>query len=97
MPDNLDIQGTIKPGIRYRGIYKSVVYESALKINGNITIPNADDLKNYEILLNEAYFTVGISDNRGLKGQVVLKTDSKELEAEPGVIDNDIFQSGIFI
>jgi inner membrane protein len=95
LPDNLDIQGSIKPGVRYRGIYKSVVYESELKVKGNITIPEAGALKNYEILLNEAYFTVGISDNRGLKGKVVLKTDSKELEAEPGVRDNDIFQSGI--
>ena len=37
----------------------------------------------------------GISDNRGLKGKIILKTDSTELEAEPGVRDNDIFQSGI--
>ena len=52
-------------------------------------------LKNYEVLWNEAYYTVGISDNRGLKGKIILKTDSTELEAEPGVRDNDIFQSGI--
>ena len=95
LPENLNITGIIKPEIRYRGIYKSVVYDSELKIKGYFIIPAEDVLKNYEVLWNEAYYTAGISDNRGLKGKIILKTDSTELEAEPGVRDNDIFQSGI--
>ncbi|MFZ0280570.1 MAG: cell envelope integrity protein CreD [Bacteroidales bacterium] len=95
LPESLNITGKIKPEIRYRGIYKSVVYESDLKISGYFILPVADILKNYEVLWNEAYYTVGISDNRGLKGKIILKTDSTALEAEPGVRDNDIFQSGI--
>jgi inner membrane protein len=95
LPDNLDINGNIRPEVRYRGIYQSVVYESDLKISGYFILPSIDALKNYQVLWNEAYYTVGISDNRGLKGKVLLKTDSNELEAEPGVRDNDIFQSGI--
>lgn len=95
LPENLDITGSIKPGIRYRGIYQSVVYDSDLKVSGYFILPTEGDLKNYEVLWNEAYYTVGISDNRGLKGKIILKTDSAELEAEPGVRDNDLFQSGI--
>jgi inner membrane protein len=95
LPEDLDITGIIKPEIRYRGIYQSVVYDSELKIKGYFIIPSEGTLKNYEIMWNEAYYTAGISDNRGLKGTIIMKTDSTELEAEPGVIDNDIFQSGI--
>jgi inner membrane protein len=95
LPESLNITGIIKPEIRYRGIYKSVVYDSELKIKGYFIIPAEEVLKNYEVLWNEAYYTAGISDNRGLKGRIILKTDSTELEAEPGVRDNDIFQSGI--
>ena len=95
LPENLNFNGNIKPEIRYRGIYQTVVYECELGINGNFVIPPADILKNYEVLWGEAYYTVGISDNRGLKGKIILKTDSTELEAEPGVRDHDIFQSGI--
>ncbi len=95
LPESLNITGSIKPEIRYRGIYQSVVYDSELKIKGYFIIPAEDVLKSYEVLWNEAYYTVGISDNRGLKGKIILKTDSTELEAEPGVRDNDIFQSGI--
>jgi inner membrane protein len=95
LPENLNITGFIKPEIRYRGIYKSVVYDSELTIKGFFIIPAEGVLKNYEVLWKEAYYTAGISDNRGLKGKIILKTDSTELEAEPGVRDNDIFQSGI--
>lgn len=95
LPENLEIKGDIKPEIRYRGIYQSVVYDSELQVNGELVIPEADMLKNYTILWNEAYYTLGITDNRGLKGKIILKTDLTELEAEPGVRDNDIFQSGI--
>jgi inner membrane protein len=95
LPESLNITGIIKPEIRYRGIFQSVVYDSELKIKGYFIIPAEDDLKSYEVLWTEAYYTVGISDNRGLKGKIVLKADSTELEAEPGVRDNDIFLSGI--
>jgi len=95
LPESLNIQGDIKPEIRYRGIYRSVIYESELKVKGYFILPAADALDNYEILWSEAYYTVGISDNRGLKGKIILKTDSTDLEAEPGVRDNDLFQSGI--
>jgi inner membrane protein len=39
LPEGLDINGIIKPEIRYRGIYKSVVYESGLKITGYFIVP----------------------------------------------------------
>jgi inner membrane protein len=49
----------------------------------------------HEILWNEGYFSLGISDNRGLKGSVSMKTDSAVIEAVPGLRDNELFNSGI--
>jgi inner membrane protein len=95
LPEDLEITGTLKPDIRYRGIYKAVVYDSEINLTGHILIPAGGSLKNFDILWSEAYYTAGISDNRGLKGRIILKTDSAGLEAEPGVRDNDLFQSGI--
>jgi inner membrane protein len=95
MPEALEIEGNIKPEIRYRGIYQSVVYEAGLQFTGEFVLPGITALRNYEILWNEAYYTVGITDNRGLKGRITLIIDSTELEAEPGLRDQDIFQSGI--
>ena len=95
LPESLTISGNIIPEIRYRGIYQTVVYESELNIKGFFILPAPDALNNYEVLWNEAYYSVGISDNRGLKGKIMLKADSTELEADPGIRDNDVFKSGI--
>jgi inner membrane protein len=95
LPENLELSGVLKPEIRYRGIYKAVIYDSEMNLNGQLMVPAEGSLKDFEVFWNEAYFTAGISDNRGLKGKIILKTDSTGLEAEPGVRDNDIFQSGI--
>jgi inner membrane protein len=95
MPETLVVDGNINPEKRYRGIYQSVVYTSSLHLSGEFKIPDKPETPNYQVLGNSAYFTIGISDNRGLKGDVMLKTDSGTLNAEPGVRDKDVFDSGI--
>jgi inner membrane protein len=95
LPETLDITGKINPEIRYRGIYQSVVYGSELTMKGEFILPEKNITVNGDILWEEAYFTLGISDNRGLKGEVNLKTPSDILKAEPGVRDQNVFSSGI--
>jgi inner membrane protein len=95
MPEVLDIKGKMDPEIRYRGIYQSVVYTSVFSLSGEFIIPDKNIPGNADIQWKDAYFTIGISDNRGLKGNVVLKAGSKELQAEPGIRDQEIFQSGV--
>jgi len=95
LPETLDINGKINPEIRYRGIYQSVVYGSELKLKGEFLLPENKSTVTGDILWEEAYFTIGISDNRGLKGEISLKTPSGLLQAEPGVRDQTIFSSGI--
>jgi inner membrane protein len=95
MPDNLKIEGNVQTEKRHRSIYQAVVYTAALNLAGNFKIPEFSSAKQGEILWDEAYYTLGISDNRGLKGVVYLMTDSIKAEAVPGVKDVDIINSGI--
>jgi inner membrane protein len=95
LPENLDIKSRINPQIRKRGIYNAVIYDSEIGIKGQIIIPQPEGIKSEDILWNQAYLTLGISDNRGLKGKIVLTSDSMKMEAEPGVRDKDLFTSGI--
>ena len=95
LPETLKIDGSINPEIRYRGIFQSVIYGSDLQVQGEIILPGENDLSNYDKLWDEAYFTLGITDNRGLKGDVVLTVNSSELHADPGTRDRDVFQSGV--
>src|SRR6185437_1994360 len=39
LPQVLKISGTLKPEVRYRGIYKAVVYRSVLHIDGSFNAP----------------------------------------------------------
>jgi inner membrane protein len=95
MPETLNITGTTGTEIRHKSIYQAVVYTSDLLLSGEFVLPELTTSEKSEILWSEAYYALGISDNRGLKGSVELKTDSSVNEAVPGVKDTDIFKSGI--
>ena len=95
MPDSLDISGTVDTEKRHRSIYEAVVYTSDLKISGEFVLPEINTDERSDILWKDAYYSLGISDNRGLKGGVFLKTDTEKIDAMPGLRDNDIFNSGI--
>jgi inner membrane protein len=95
MPEILRIKGDILTEKRHRSIYQAVVYTADLNLSGNFIIPELKTGERSEILWNESYFTMGINDNRGLKGGVVLKTDSVDYEAIPGLKDSELFSSGI--
>jgi inner membrane protein len=95
MPESLSIEGNIETEKRHKSIYEAVVYTADLRISGNFAIPEIKPGEKFDILWNEAYFTMGISDNRGLKGGITLKTDSLSLEAVPGLTDTDLFSTGI--
>lgn len=95
MPEILKIEGNVQTEKRHKGIYQAVVYTAVLNLTGEFLIPALNTGEKSEIIWNEAYYTFGISDNRGLKGTIRFKTDYGEAEAFPGVRDGDIFVSGI--
>jgi inner membrane protein len=99
LPETLKTDGTLKPEIRYRGIYKVVVYESQLKMKGSFAQPDVTqlDVPNAQYNWDAAYFTMGISDMRGIKNLPELVVNSQKCIVEPGVADNDLFQSGITV
>ena len=95
MPESLNIKGDIQTEKRHRSLYQAVVYTADLNTSGDFIIPEINRGEKIEILWNDAYYTMGISDNRGLKGAVFLKTDTTVLEARPGVKDTELFSSGL--
>jgi inner membrane protein len=95
MPENLEISGDIQTEKRHRSIYQAVVYTADLNLSGDFVIQGINTGEKSEILWKEAYYTMGISDNRGLKGDVFFKTDSVYIEAIPGLNDSELFSSGL--
>jgi inner membrane protein len=95
MPEKLNISGNIQTEKRHRSIYQAVVYNGQMEISGLFRIPEINTGEIQEILWSEAYYSIGISDNRGINGSVILKNGNNEAEAIPGLNDTDLFVSGI--
>jgi len=87
LPDELNIDGIVDPEKRYRGIYEVVVYSSALQLHGKMRIPNlsAMKIKSEDVLWDEAYIGVGITDMRGIRDAIEMTLGDAKLSFNPGV------------
>ncbi|MCK6638796.1 MAG: cell envelope integrity protein CreD [Bacteroidia bacterium] len=87
LPDELYIDGKVEPEKRYRGIYEVVVYSSALKLRGKLRVPDLASMKirSEDILWDEAYIGLGITDMRGIRDDIDMKLGDSVLTFDPGI------------
>ena len=99
LPNTLKTDGVLYPETRKRGIYEVVVYEGMFKLKGSFVQPDISqlDLPNANFNWSAAYFTIGVSDMRGIKNLPELVINGQKCKVDPGVADNDLFQSGITV
>ncbi len=97
LPETLDVNGTVDPETRYRGIYESVVYKSHLRISGTFDAPDWDIAKipEEDILKEKAWLCIGINDVRGIREPTNIVFAGEPLEALPGLPTQDVVSSGI--
>jgi inner membrane protein len=98
LPDSLSISGVLKPEKRYRGIYVVVLYNTMLHLNaqfGHLNI-KALGINPNDLLLDQAFVSLGISDLKGVKDKIELKiNDNNKTNFGPGVPVKDLIQSGV--
>ena len=99
LPETLKTDGSLAPEKRKRGIYEVVVYEGSIKLKGSFVQPDVSqlDIPNAQFNWDAAYFTMGISDMRGIKNLPELVVNGQKCRVDPGVADTDLFQSGITV
>lgn len=99
LPESMKTDGELFPETRKRGIYKVVVYEGKLKLKGSFAKPDISqlDIQNARYNWEGAYFTMGVSDMRGIKNLPELVVNGQKCTVDPGVADTDLFQSGITV
>jgi inner membrane protein len=94
LPDELKVSGVLMPEIRYRSIYQTVVYDSDLEISGRFVI--GDDLRSdYNWQWDQAYISLGVSDNKGISDRADLSIGGNVISARPGAGQTDLFDRGI--
>ena len=74
-PKTLDINSTINPEEKKRGIYKTAVYKSNINITGSFTQPDFSemDIKEEAILWDKARLIIETSNLKGVNSLVAIK------------------------
>lgn len=97
LPESLNVDGEMIPKKRKRGIFEVAVYESKLHFEGNFS--NIDfassGLKKEHLQMDKAFITLGITDLKGVLEQVHLDVNGKKYTCEPGVLSQDVVESGL--
>jgi inner membrane protein len=85
LPENLLINGSVKPQVLHRGIFDAAVYESDINLKAIFNKPDFEKLKIKEtdIMWEDAVLSMGISDLRGLSDDPGLMVGGKAYTGEP--------------
>lgn len=98
LPETLQVTGRIDPERLRRGIYEVAVYRSQLQVSGSFVLdPEIDPSFLKEVLWDQAFLTVGLSDLRGIEEEVSVNWGGSTLAAEPGSRLSAIITSGITV
>jgi inner membrane protein len=94
LPDKLDIKSSVSPEKRYRGIYQVMLYTSEIAMTGKFSPLSLEKMKVLpaDILWNEAYVCMGVSDAKGLKNEIQLKWNDSLVVLNPTASGNSSFR-----
>lgn len=97
LPEKLNISGKIVPATRKRSIYKVILYNSSLILDGTFLKPDFKllNIPEENVLWAEAFITVGIPDLKGIRRTINIQWNDQSFVGNPGVLSRDIVESGI--
>jgi inner membrane protein len=85
LPDQLNVSSTLNPIEKYRGIYKVMLYTSSIQLSGSFNNVNIQkfNIQPSNIVWNEAFVKLSLSDLKGLNEELKLKWNDKDLTFSP--------------
>lgn len=86
-PDHLDVIGNLDTQSKYRSLYKVLLYESKMNFKGKFVLPEAKQvgLQDANLIYDQAYIAMGISDLKGIKNTVNLTWNGQKNKVSPGM------------
>ncbi|MHC1729077.1 MAG: cell envelope integrity protein CreD [Syntrophobacteraceae bacterium] len=96
LPDSLVVNARLAPEVRYRGIYKVLLYNSQMRVEADFAAPEfkGDLPADGEIQWTQAFLTIGVSDLRGVRGINSAVLGDQPLTPEPGAGNKDLVNNG---
>jgi inner membrane protein len=98
LPDRLEVRGEIRPVKLHRGIYDVVVYDANLVITG--FFQPSEVLQEYDPSLihwDEAFLTFGLSDPRGIAGEIDATWGGDSVRIEAGSRLHSLIDRGMTV
>ncbi|HET6995739.1 MAG TPA: cell envelope integrity protein CreD, partial [Chitinophagaceae bacterium] len=103
LPDNLHINASVAPQEKYRGIYKVMLYSSKVQVRGSFgeISPAQLNIVPEDIIWDEAFVKLHISDNKGLNDEVKMTWKDSILplspKGRPDRVSNEALSSSLHI
>lgn len=96
LPDNLNIESTVRPEERHRGIYQVMLYSAQVKMTGKFnSIPLQQlNIDPTAVLWNEAYVCMGLADSKGLKEEIRVAWNDSTVTLNPSAVNNGVMKEG---
>ncbi len=97
LPDDLLVNGNISPKKLNRGIYEVVVYNTEIDLSGSIKLPDLSKhgIAQEDVLWEEAFVSIGLGDQSGIKDYIKIDWAGKNIDMEPGVPVRDVISKGL--
>ncbi len=68
---------------------------SDIQMTGSFSIAGYEHLNDYIYNWDQAYFSLGVSDNKGIREKVEMNFNKEVIVAQPGAGQTDLFERGI--
>jgi inner membrane protein len=97
LPKVLTAEINMHPEVRYRSIFETVLYSSAISVQAEFSLEPIQKLSASTDMIqwNDVSLVLGISDLKGIHDTVAIQWEGKPVTATPGVIAHDIIPSGL--
>jgi inner membrane protein len=97
LPEQLNINSKVSPEEKYRGIYKVMLYTSGIHLDGSFNNISLEKLKiaPQDVIWNEAFVHLGVSDVKGLNDEVRLRWNNQLLDMSVDGSDAQALDEGL--
>ncbi|MBN2790749.1 MAG: cell envelope integrity protein CreD [Candidatus Delongbacteria bacterium] len=96
LPEKINVEGRLYPEIRYKSIYKFLLYRADLKVNGEFFLKaDKEYTKSGKIIWEKAVMEVGFSDMKSINEIVKIRVSEDILLFDKGLNNNDFYDHGL--
>ncbi len=96
-PEQLNYDVKLFPEVRHFSIYKTILYNSDIKITGNFPAINLNGADIAQVHWDETYIRLGLSDLRGVSSSIDFEMNGKHMTAGTGNAYQDAIGNSIII